>query len=222
MHFKQSLFLNEKKFTSLYIEPLKKLLSKLYKKKIVLNLIKLKNYFLNSDILTQIITKKTSRRNSRILKVLNASIAKLQTPVFNKRYILRTPTKYKFIGTQNTLVKNISENLNATKISQDNLSKFINENYKENTSETILNSIQNKTVSGVRLKASGRLTKRIVAARSISKLRWVGTLKNIDSSYRGLSSTMLRGYIRSNTQLTKLKSKTRIGSFGIKGWVSTT
>jgi hypothetical protein len=31
---------------------------------------------------------------------------------------------------------------------------------------------------------------------------------------------MLRGNLRSNLQYSKLKSKTRIGSFGIKGWVS--
>ena len=43
---------------------------------------------------------------------------------------------------------------------------------------------------------------------------------NIDSSYKGLSSVLLRNKLSSNLQYTKLNSKTRIGSFGLKGWVS--
>src|SRR5947199_388343 len=42
-------------------------------------------------------------------------------------------------------------------------------------------------------------------------------LLNIDSSYRVLSSVLLKGNLKANVQHTKLKSKTRIGSFGIKG-----
>jgi hypothetical protein len=42
----------------------------------------------------------------------------------------------------------------------------------------------------------------------------------MDSSYKGLSSVLLRGHVKSNLQFTKIKSKTRIGSFGLKGWVS--
>jgi hypothetical protein len=70
------------------------------------------------------------------------------------------------------------------------------------------------------MEASGRLTRRYTASRSISKLRYKGNLLNIDSSYRGLSSVLLKGNLKSNLQYTKLKSKTRIGSFGLKGWVS--
>ena len=45
-------------------------------------------------------------------------------------------------------------------------------------------------------------------------------MKNIDSSYKGYLQLLLRGKLRSNLQYSKLKSKTRIGSFGVKGWVS--
>jgi hypothetical protein len=31
---------------------------------------------------------------------------------------------------------------------------------------------------------------------------------------------MLKGNLRSNLQFTKVKSKTRIGSYGLKSWVS--
>jgi len=82
---------------------------------------------------------------------------------------------------------------------------------------TVLNSLKHKVVNGIRIEASGRLTRRIVAARSIFKLRYIGSLKNTDSSYKGFSSVILRGHFKSNLQHTKLSSKRRIGSFGIKG-----
>ena len=44
-------------------------------------------------------------------------------------------------------------------------------------------------------------------------------MKNIDSSYKGLSSVMLRGHVKSNLQHTYLKSKVSNGAFGLKGWV---
>jgi len=39
----------------------------------------------------------------------------------------------------------------------------------------------------------------------------------MDSSYRGLSSIILRGYNKSNVQYSIVNSKTRNGSFGLKG-----
>ena len=85
---------------------------------------------------------------------------------------------------------------------------------------TILKSIRNKSVSGIRLEVAGRLTRRNKAARSLFKLRYKGNIRNMDSSYKGLSTVVLRGYAKSNLQYTKLKSRIRIGSYGLKGWVS--
>jgi hypothetical protein len=64
------------------------------------------------------------------------------------------------------------------------------------------------------------LTRRFTASRSVFKVKWKGNLKNIDSSYKGLSTVMLRGHAKSNVQYTNVNSKNRNGSFGIKGWVS--
>jgi hypothetical protein len=50
-------------------------------------------------------------------------------------------------------------------------------------------------MGGVRLEAKGRLTKRYRADRAIFKVRWKGGLKNIDSSYKGLSSVNMRVYV---------------------------
>jgi hypothetical protein len=72
-------------------------------------------------------------------------------------------------------------------------------------------------VTGFRLEARGRLTKRYTASRSLLKVKYKGNLLNIDSSLKGLSSVLLKGNLNSNLQHTKLASKSRIGSFGIKG-----
>ena len=75
-------------------------------------------------------------------------------------------------------------------------------------------------LGGVRLEAKGRLSKRFTASRSVFKLNWKGGLKNVDSSFKGLSTVMLRGNVKSNVDYSLLTSKKRIGAYGIKGWVS--
>jgi len=84
----------------------------------------------------------------------------------------------------------------------------------------ILNILKQQVVSGVRFEASGRLTRRLTAMRAVFKYRYVGSLKNIRSSFNNKPSKMLRGYVKSNSQYTIINSKTRNGSFGLKGWVS--
>ena len=100
------------------------------------------------------------------------------------------------------------------------LKPVLKKEYDNFYKNTVLNSLKHKVVNGIRIEASGRLTRRIVAARSIFKLRYIGSLKNTDSSYKGFSSVILRGHFKSNLQHTKLSSKRRIGSFGIKGWIN--
>ena len=99
-------------------------------------------------------------------------------------------------------------------------SNRLNNQDKNLLEKKVLNNIRYKHVTGFRLEVSGRITRRYTASRSVSKLRYKGNLLNIDSSYRGLSSVLLKGNLKSNVQHTKLRSKTRIGSFGIKGWIS--
>ena len=84
----------------------------------------------------------------------------------------------------------------------------------------ILNTVKQQVVSGVRFEASGRLTRRLTAMRSVFKYRYTGSLKNVRSSYNNKSSAMLRGFVKSNLQYTVIDSKTRNGSFGLKGWIS--
>jgi len=116
------------------------------------------------------------------------------------------------------------KNKNTDMINTDNLNLVLDKYYEnisvDNRDKTILDILKYKHVGGVRIEASGRLTKRITAARAIFKCKYVGTLKNIDSSYKGLSSVILKGNQKSNVQFSKLNYVTRIGAFGLKGWVS--
>lgn len=82
---------------------------------------------------------------------------------------------------------------------------------------SIIKNLKYRHVTGFRLEARGRLSKRYTASRSIFRTRHNGGILDIDSSYRGISSVLLKGNLKSNTQYTKLSSKARIGSFGIKG-----
>ena len=88
---------------------------------------------------------------------------------------------------------------------------------KEELIKTVFDPIKYKSVSGLRIEAAGRLTRRNTAARAVFKLRYKGNIRNMDSSYKGLSTVLFRGYAKSNVQYTKLNSKLRIGSYGIKG-----
>lgn len=84
----------------------------------------------------------------------------------------------------------------------------------------VLDFIKDQITSGVRFEASGRLTKRLTALRAVFKRKYIGSLKDVRSSYNKKSSTMLRGHVKSNLQYTIVQSKTRNGSFGLKGWLS--
>jgi len=94
------------------------------------------------------------------------------------------------------------------------------DNTEEMNKNNIIKTIKQQVVSGVRFEASGRLTRRLTAMRAVFKYRYAGSLKNIRSSFNNKPSTMLRGYVKSNLQYTLINSKTRNGTFGLKGWVS--
>jgi len=99
---------------------------------------------------------------------------------------------------------------------------------KNRTSETVspisindyvLKNLKHLKLAGVRVEAKGRLTRRFKAQRSVFKMKYKGGLKNVDSSFKGLSAVMLRGVVKSNVQHSIISSKNRVGAYGIKGWV---
>ncbi len=84
----------------------------------------------------------------------------------------------------------------------------------------IFNSIKYKNLRGIRLEIKGRLTWRYRADRSLYKVLWKGGLKNVDSSFKGLSAVSFRGYTNSNVEYSMRASKRRIGAFAVKGWIA--
>lgn len=103
--------------------------------------------------------------------------------------------------------------LKKTRLNSSNL-------HEEYITNEVLNYLKHKYITGIRIEAKGRLSRSSGAAKSVYIFNHTGNIKNIDSSYKGLSSVLLRGYARSNVQYTKLKSKLPTGSFGLKGWVA--
>lgn len=86
--------------------------------------------------------------------------------------------------------------------------------------DMVFNSIKYKNMAGIRMEVKGRLTKRYRADRSVYKLRWKGGLKNIDSSFKGLSVRKNRGHINPNVGYSIFASKRRVGAFAVKGWMA--
>lgn len=75
---KRNLYINNGKFRSTYIVPLIKLLEKIYKKKILFNIVSLKYPYLDSNIYLQLIMIKLRSRKNRIIRVMNKSMSKIK------------------------------------------------------------------------------------------------------------------------------------------------
>jgi hypothetical protein len=186
-------------------------------KKIEYNIVNLKYFVNNPDLFTNIIALKLKRKNIRRLKEMSRVLNRTHLPKTNtikeRTYVKRSMDIYK--NKYNNL--KIISNLKTT--SFDKVLNTINNNSK-NISEDIYNSIKYKNLGGIRIEIKGRLTKRYRADRSIYSLRWKGGLKNIDSSFQKISTTLFRGNVKSNTAYSVLASKRRIGAFAVKGWIA--
>jgi len=226
---KLKLNINRYKFEEKLLYKLKNLIFKIYNKKVEFNIVNMKSIILNSDFFTKILTQKLKNKKANILKIMNNILNKVVLPKTNN-IIERSP-----------FLKSIDFNLLENKfrnsrlknmLKKESFSKFLeryyyniiskkklNKNYIE-IHKIIFNSINYKNLSGVRLEAKGRLSKRNRADRALLKVRWKGGLKNIDSSYRRLSSVNFRGHVKSNIEYSIYASKRTIGAFAVKGWVS--
>ena len=161
---------------------------------------------------------------------MNFILSKVNLPKVNRIKERASLTKIIDLNLIENKYNNLS--LNSIVNNNNNLDKVFKELYNNsldnqkndketfNVKDIILNSVKYKNMGGIRLEIKGRLTKRYRADRSIFKVRWKGGLKNIDSSYKGLSSPKIRGYANSNVEYSICTSKRRIGSFAIKGWIS--
>lgn len=193
--YKQLLLINKSKLNYTYLQQLKLHLEKFYNKNVEFNLINLRNMYLNSDILSESVRLKLTRNRRRLFKVMNKIKQKVRIHI-KQTYLRRLK-----ISNKNLILNDMRYNNNKLK-------------------RIVINNLKYKDVTGFRLEAKGRLSRRYTASRSIFRKREKGNLLGIESSYRKLSTVMLRGNLKSNLQYTKSVSKARIGAFGLKGWVS--
>lgn len=235
-NFKTQLLLNINKFRYGFINKLIKLVEKIYAKKVEFNIVKLKKLHLNSDLFAQTVALKLRNRNNRLYKVLKSSLYKVKLPKID-----RVSEIYHHINKDDILVNNIRNDnissmfknhsndplnillLNTFTDVEDIKIKGIKTTYLQNKislQNYVLKYLKHLNMRGIRIEAKGRATRRLTAARSVFKMKWKGGLKNIDSSFKGLSAILLRGHVKSNVQHTYIGTKNRNGAIGIKGWVS--
>jgi hypothetical protein len=184
-------------------------LNKLYNNKVEINIINLKYLYLDGNILASAVVRKLKSRKRRVLKVIRMALRLSKKPYINRFY-----SNSLSINNLDTIFikKNLYSSLNNdVPLNYDLISKPIS--YK---SRIIFYYLKHKIISGMKLQGTGRLTKRLTASRSISKYIGKGSLKNRASSYNGLSTVVLRGYVKSNLQYVNINSYNRIGSYGIK------
>jgi len=238
-YFYHLLKLNSLKFTNQFMSKLIYLVKKLYNKEVEFNIVKLKKMHLNSDIYTQVVSLKLRNRNNKLFRVLKTSLRKIKLPVIRKiSERISKPNKEEFFVNRirNNIIScmfkdnNDKDSLNSLLLSfypaaddlEINIKKRSSSNNKKISLKgfVIRHHLKHLKLRGIRVEAKGRLTRRATASRSVFKMKWLGGLKNVDSSFRGLSTIMLRGYHKSNVQYTIINSKNRNGAYGVKGWVS--
>lgn len=146
------------------------------------------------------------------LKIVNLKSIHLNSDVFSSAISIKLRNR------KNKAVKILRKALiNMVKIPSLHTLIVNDDSMEASNKNNILDFIKDQITSGVRFEASGRLTRRLTALRAVFKRKYIGSLKNIRSSYNKKSSTMLRGHVKSNLQYTIVQSKTRNGSFGLKG-----
>ncbi len=239
--------LNKFKFeNNAFLGKLNTMLSKLYNNNIEFNIINQKSPTLNSDILTDMLTLKIRREKANIVPLMKNILQHFRLPKTNRvqeksGWIKTSSTsllenKYKNSSlisilnknnlninescSLNELLKEISNYSSKSFILKGNTNSLSSKQDYNNISNLIFNSIKYKNLEGVRLQAKGRLSRPGRADRSQIKVGWKGGLKNIDASYKGLSTTTYRGFYKPNISYSVSNSKRSAGAFAIRGWIS--
>ena len=235
---KQSIYLEESKNKKQYLLPLIALVERFYNKKVTFNIVNLKYFYNSSDIFSKAIMIKLNNRKNKAKTVLTDSLNTFELFPLNKH------TMYNDVYNKDKFKQNLSiENLisNSTKLYTTNdaargfLDKDIldesllnvqSKNYvmESNTTKTsldkVIRSLKNKFIQGMRIEVAGRLSNRNTADRSMFTLRYRGSIQNSDSSHKKLPVVLLRGYAKSNLMYNQSKSRSDVGAFGVKTWVS--
>ena len=232
------LMINNAKFEKPFLRKLTNLVKNIYNKEVEFNIVNLYKMHLNSDIYTQAVSLKLRNRDNKLFKVLTRSLSKVKLPNvsrINERYHETNRDEYLINKIRNVYINSMfNDNTNVDPLNSLLLGYFPLANnlvidVRKRSSvikrpvtlyKYILKTLKHIKLAGIRVEAKGRLTRRFTAAKSVFKVKWKGGLKNVDSSFKGLPTIMLRGDRKSNVQYSMLSSKNRNGAFGIKGWVS--
>jgi hypothetical protein len=229
---------NKTKFNRTYINKLIGLVKNLYQKNVKFNIVNLKKMHLSSDIYTQAVSLKLKPKGSRLYRVLKSSLWKVKVPKIykidekqgkdNRNELPINKVRNNIISSMfkgndvkdplNNLLLNIFPWVDNLKTK----SKYawISKKHSISLQNYLLKHLKHMKLRGVTVEAKGRLTRRLTASRSVFKMKLKGGLKNVESSFKGLSTIMLRGIFKSNVQYSVLNSNNRNGAFGVKGWVS--
>jgi Mitochondrial ribosomal protein (VAR1) len=195
------LYFNKFKFNFINFINLRRILHIFFLKNININIINLKYLHLDNDIYIDGVVRKLKDRRRNALSLLRRAYVLAKIPFVNSMVLLRRKnymTKIIYsLSSYNEFIKNKEIN------------KFIFE------------TLKSTHLVGMRLEGKGRLTRRLTASRAVLKRTYVGNLKNIFSSFQGLSSTTIKGFQRSNVDYTNHNSYNNNGSFGIKSWHNT-
>jgi hypothetical protein len=236
------LVFNNTKFDSLLISKLINLVKVVYNKKVEFNIVNLKKMHLNSDIYTQAVSSKLKNRDNKLYRVLKKSLLKIKLPVIKKvdEILKKTNREVFFVNRiRNKTINTMFSKKGKKRYIKDRLGHLLLSffpsidnlviNVKKRSSKVkhyvslenyVLKTLKHLNLRGIKVEAKGRLTRRFTASRSVFKMRSKGGLKNVDSSFRGLSAIMLRGIVKSNVQYSVINSNNRNGAFGVRAWVS--
>lgn len=219
-YYKKLLYINKSKFNYTFLQYLKKYLEFYYNKNVEFNLINLKKFYLNSEILSEVTKLRITKNRRKMKRYMN----KIKDKIRIRKIPIFSPLKTSYtkllssilVGEKTKSLNKVDTEIKKTKLFylDNNISKLTDK--KDIISKFVYKNLKHKYLTGFRLEARGRLTKRYTASRSMYKLKYKGNLLDIDSSFRGLSTVLLRGNLKSNLEYTKSESKTRIGSFGLK------
>ena len=199
------LWLNNFKFKSKSFMGLKYIISTIYNNEIEFKVINLNYIYLDSYILSKAISKKLKNRKIRVLTLIDKVLTKVYMKILDKKIKTKIQIRLKDIIY-------IKSNFGVIK---DLIFKPLNiKNY-------IFYKLRQKKINGIRIIGSGRLTRRLTASRSITKFRYIGSLRHFDSSYKNIPATMVRNNVKSSLQYTNINTYNRLGSYGIKTFIST-
>ena len=211
--------LNQYKFNKQTLLPiLSNILNKIIGKKIEYNIINLKSIAYNTDLFTNALSLKLKKQKMNYIKSMFSILNRAYLPKINT---IKERTLIKGQKNVDLFLDEYKDLKLTSNLGKNNLDQLLGDS--SNTKEvhnTIYNSIGYKNMGGIRLEVKGRLTKRYRADRSIYSLKWKGGLKNVDSSFKRLSSVLFRGNSKSNVSYSLTNSKRRIGAFAVKGWIS--